>query len=140
MSDKDDQAGGFAALLAEFDGKDSKAHGARTPRVGSTVTGRVVVLTSDSVFVDLGAKSEGVIDREELLDSDGKLTVAEGDTVQARVVSVKDGTILLRKGASRGGGAAAAAPRGRHGQRRQQGRRRSHRGRRSSLLPDVAAR
>lgn len=107
MSDKDDQAGGFAALLAEFDQRDSKNQGTRTPRVGSTVSGRVVALTSESVFIDLGAKSEGVVDREELLDEDGKLTVAEGDTLQARVVSVKDGTIMLRKGAAKGGGGAA---------------------------------
>ncbi|MBW2526159.1 MAG: S1 RNA-binding domain-containing protein, partial [Deltaproteobacteria bacterium] len=107
MSDKDERAGGFADLLAEYDQRESKAKGTRAPRVGSTVTGRVVALTSESVFVDLGAKSEGVIDRGELCDEDGKLTVAEGDTVQARVISVKDGTILLRKGAAKGGGAGA---------------------------------
>lgn len=107
MSAKDDETGGFAALLAEYDERQEQTKGTRAPRVGSTVTGRVVAVTTDSVFVDLGAKSEGVLDRDELVDDQGQLTVAEGDSVQARVVSVRDGTIMLRRGAARGGGAGA---------------------------------
>src|SRR4030043_1665962 len=64
---------------------------------GDTVTGKVVKIGKDTVFVDLGGKSEGVAGVQEFLDKEGNLTVKVGDSVQLRVASFKDG-IHLSKG------------------------------------------
>ncbi len=49
---------------------------------GDVVTGVVVQVTPEVVMVDVGAKSEGQIPREEFLDENGNLTVNVGDDVQ----------------------------------------------------------
>jgi len=63
---------------------------------GDAVTGEVVKITKESVFVDLGGKSEGVADLAEFLEPDGKLSVAVGDRVELKVASVADGIVLSR--------------------------------------------
>src|SRR4029453_8567324 len=70
--------------------------------VGQIVKGRVIQITAESVFVDVGSKGEAWIERAELTDADGKLKVAVGDEVEATVVSTGDEVRLshkLRKGA-----------------------------------------
>jgi len=64
---------------------------------GEKVTGKVAKVSKDTVFVDLGGKSEGIADVQEFLDKDGHLTVAQGDWVEMRVASIRDG-IHLTKG------------------------------------------
>jgi len=54
---------------------------------GQKVEAVIVKITDDWVFLDLGDKSEGCLDRKELLDADGNLTVAEGDRVNAYFLS-----------------------------------------------------
>lgn len=91
----------FASLLAEFEGKQTseKARAARGPQVGDTVKGRVISIGAESVFVELGGKAEAMLEREELTDKSGNLTVKVGDTVEARVIDLggRSGCILLRK-------------------------------------------
>jgi small subunit ribosomal protein S1 len=65
--------------------------------VGDTVSGRVVKITRDTIFLDLGGKSEGFGEVHEFLDKDGNLTLREGDRVEMRVASTKNG-IHLTKG------------------------------------------
>src|SRR6186997_1845413 len=108
-----DESGGgggdedFAALLAEYDEKD-RSRG-RGPAIGDMVKGRIVSIGAESVFVDLGGKAEGVLEREQLADKDGNLTVKVGDTVEARVVDLggKTGSITLRKVMAKGAEAKA---------------------------------
>ena len=64
---------------------------------GETVSGRVVKISKDTIFVDLGSKSEGIAGIEEFLDKEGNLTVKEGDWVEMRVSSTREG-IHLSKG------------------------------------------
>ena len=54
---------------------------------GQKVDAVIVKITDDWVFLDLGDKSEGCLDRKELLDADGNLTVTEGDRVSAYFLS-----------------------------------------------------
>ena len=82
----------FAELLEA----SSEAPG-RKVRPGDTVSGRVAKISKDTVFVDLGGKSEGIADIQEFLDKDGDLTVKQGDRVEMRVASTRDG-IRLTKG------------------------------------------
>jgi small subunit ribosomal protein S1 len=64
---------------------------------GDKVSGRVAKVSKDTVFVDLGGKSEGIADIQEFLDKEGHLTVKQGDWVEMRVASIRDG-IRLTKG------------------------------------------
>ena len=64
---------------------------------GEKVSGRVVKISKDTVFVDLGGKSEGIAGITEFLDKDGNLNLREGDWVEMRVASIRDG-IHLTKG------------------------------------------
>lgn len=86
----------FADLLGEFDRQPAERQtGSLKP--GDRVRGTVVNISGDSVFVDLGGKSEGVMGSDELRDADGGLGVAVGDSVEAVVIRVDDrsGTLLL---------------------------------------------
>jgi small subunit ribosomal protein S1 len=92
MSDNED----FAALFNEFEQQQAAAT-RREPKVGDKVRGKVLSIQGESVFVDLGTKTEGVVDRSELLGEDGELTVAVGDSLET-LVSGKDpdsGVFLL---------------------------------------------
>ncbi|MFN7940591.1 MAG: 30S ribosomal protein S1 [Thermoanaerobaculia bacterium] len=64
---------------------------------GEIVRGRVVAITSSSVVVDVGYKSEGLIPTEEFLDAEGKLPVHEGDEVEVLLEKTEDveGHVLL---------------------------------------------
>src|SRR4030065_508584 len=64
---------------------------------GDKVSGKVLKVSKDTVFVDLGGKSEGIADIQEFLDKKGTLTIKEGDWVEMRVASIRDG-IHLTKG------------------------------------------
>ncbi|MBM4330928.1 MAG: S1 RNA-binding domain-containing protein [Deltaproteobacteria bacterium] len=63
---------------------------------GSTVSGIVVKVGKETVFVDLGGKSEGFADIEEFRDKDGNLNVKEGDRVNLRVASLRGGIHLSK--------------------------------------------
>lgn len=64
---------------------------------GDTVSGKVIKITKDTIFVDLEGKSEGIADIQEFLDKDGSLVIKQGDWVEMRVASTRDG-IHLTKG------------------------------------------
>lgn len=64
---------------------------------GDTVSGKVLKISKDTVFVDLGGKSEGLAEVQEFLDKEGNPTIKQGDEVEMRVASIRDG-IHLTKG------------------------------------------
>lgn len=55
--------------------------------VGEKVEATIVKISPEWIFIDLGAKSEGYMDKKEFLDDAGNLTVKEGDTVTAYFLS-----------------------------------------------------
>jgi len=63
---------------------------------GTIVTGTVVDITSDTVIVNAGLKSEGVIPRNQFFDAEGGLEVAVGDKVQVALDAVEDGSGATR--------------------------------------------
>jgi small subunit ribosomal protein S1 len=81
----------FAELFEAHPGTPSKKF---SP--GDTVSGVVAKISKDTIFVDLGGKSEGILDAEEFLDKEGHLTLREGERVEVRVASIKDGIHLSR--------------------------------------------
>ena len=80
MNDTND----FAALLAEFD-QTHKTAAEKGAKPGDQVKGRVVAITEDQVFINLGGKAEGIMDAASLRDPEGQLTVAVGDEVTVTV-------------------------------------------------------
>jgi small subunit ribosomal protein S1 len=91
MADQDED---FAAMLAESERDTPKAK--KRPRVGDQVTGKVISIGKDAVFVDVGGKAEGLLERSQVSDPEGKLLVKIGDVVEARVVADAGGALTLR--------------------------------------------
>ncbi len=87
----------FAELLEE-------SLSATQLKPGSIVVGTVVAINDDSVIVNAGLKSEGVIPRNQFIGPDGNLEVQVGDQVEVAVEAVEDGfgaTRLSREKAKR---------------------------------------
>jgi small subunit ribosomal protein S1 len=84
VADEDD----FAALF-----EASMVGGKKRAKLepGKLAQGVVVAIDEDTVFVDVGMRTEGRLPRAEVLDKTGKLTIAVGDTVRAMVVSARQG-------------------------------------------------
>ena len=54
---------------------------------GEKVDARVLKISGEWVFLDTGRKGEGILDKKELLDAEGSLTVREGDVITAWFLS-----------------------------------------------------
>lgn len=65
--------------------------------VGDKIEAKIVSIGSDSVFVDTGTKLDGIVEKEELLEENGELKVAVGDTLALYVVSKDESEIRLSK-------------------------------------------
>ena len=81
----------FAELLAQ---SEKIADKRLSP--GDIVSGVVIKISKDVVFVDLGGKSEGFADLAEFQDEEGQINIKEGDKVELRVASLKGGIYLSR--------------------------------------------
>lgn len=66
-------------------------------RPGQVVFAKIVSIAGDNVFLDIGAKAEGVISKQELLEEDGEFKLTEGDKVEARVRKFEGGVVMLSK-------------------------------------------
>ncbi len=66
---------------------------------GEIVKGKVIGVTSNSVIVDVGYKSEGLIDKGEFTDHEGNLSVEVGDEVDVLLEKTEDveGHVLLSR-------------------------------------------
>ncbi|MDK2792990.1 MAG: small subunit ribosomal protein [Deferribacteres bacterium] len=65
------------------------------PSKGSIVKGSVVAINGTDILVNIGYKSEGIIDKSEL-EKDGKLEVNVGDEIEAIVEGVQGGGGYVR--------------------------------------------
>jgi len=82
MSDNQSaNAGSGEENFAEMFEKSFKKQGRLEP--GQMVEAMIVKITAEWIFLDLGGKGEGYLDRKELADEAGNLTVKEGDMVRA---------------------------------------------------------
>jgi len=95
-----------AAIDEEMSAEDQRAYeqfiglydqSMRNLAEGEIVKGRVVTITNNSVVIDVGYKSEGLIPVAEFHNEEGKLTVAVGDDVEVLLEKTEDleGHILL---------------------------------------------
>jgi small subunit ribosomal protein S1 len=75
----------FAELLEKSSKQSERLH------PGQKVRADVVSISGDLVYIDLGGKSEGVIDLSEFTDKEGNVIVKTGDSVEAFFVTVQNG-------------------------------------------------
>ncbi|MEM5789849.1 MAG: S1 RNA-binding domain-containing protein, partial [Syntrophobacteraceae bacterium] len=71
----------FAELLAESFGKPVRFSS------GQKVKAKIAKISNEWIFLDLGGKSEGYLERKELADEENNLSVKEGDTIEAYFLS-----------------------------------------------------
>ncbi len=63
---------------------------------GAIVKGTVVEITSDTVVVNAGLKSEGIIPKSQFIELDGTIEVAVGDEIDVALDAVEDGSGATR--------------------------------------------
>jgi small subunit ribosomal protein S1 len=90
----------FEALLKEFE--QTHAPAKKPPKIGDKVRGTVVSISGDTVFVDLGGKTEGTVEAAGLRDAEGNLSVKVGDPVEALVTGRDEATGNLLLGSQHG--------------------------------------
>ena len=84
MVDKEED---FAAMFAESEKANKGKRRPAPVQAGDRVRGRVTSVGRDTVFVELDdGRGEGMLDLVELRDTEGQLTIATGDAIEATVV------------------------------------------------------
>lgn len=87
----------FASLFGEFE-KEQASSKRQEPKVGEKARGKVISIQGGTLFIDLGSKTEGMVEAGEFTDDEGKLTVAVGDSVELRVSGKNEATGMLLLG------------------------------------------
>ena len=90
----------FAAMLAQHEAS------AKRLQPGQQVVGKIIEITPDSVFVDIGVKLDGIMEKKDILNSDGAEAYSAGDTIEAWVIGISPQEIRLARSMS-GSGIAA---------------------------------
>jgi small subunit ribosomal protein S1 len=67
---------------------------------GMRVSGTVVRVGSEYVFLDVGGKHEAILALSEVSDASGEVQVKAGDTLEAYIVSVDNGELIISKSLS----------------------------------------
>jgi small subunit ribosomal protein S1 len=62
---------------------------------GQKIQATIVDVSQDSIFLDIGEKSEGFLDRKELEDETGAITAKEGDTLEVYFLSTAHNEMLF---------------------------------------------
>ena len=96
FEDEDEMS--FEQLFESYDAKMNKEL-----NQGDKVEGRIISIGSKSVYIDTGTKSDGVVDKAELMDENGEFPYKAGDTVTLYVVSMSESEIILSKALSGAG-------------------------------------
>ena len=73
-------------------------------QVGDKITGKIIAIGKDSVFIDTGTKIDGAAEKQELLDEDQAFPYEVGDTLELYVVAMSEEEIRLSRALSGIGG------------------------------------
>ncbi len=93
----------FGQILAEFEQQSApstpKKEKDKESKGPQKVSGKILSIGEEWIFVDLGGKAEGRIAAAELKDAEGNLTVKEGDSLDATVTGTdpETGALLLQR-------------------------------------------
>ncbi len=80
----------FAALFQESESKS-----VRRLKRGEKIKATIVGISGESIFLDSGGKSEGVLNAAELRNDKNEITAVEGDTVEVYYLQSKNGEQLF---------------------------------------------
>jgi len=72
--------------------------------VGDKIKGEIIAVGDKNIFINTGTKTDGVVEKSELLNDDNELECKTGDVLDLYVVSIADGEIRLSKSISGAGG------------------------------------
>ena len=95
---QDSQEMSFEELFESFDAKVSQELAQ-----GDMVEGKIISIGRTAVYIDTGTKSDGVVDKIELLDENGELPYAVNDRIKLYVVSLSESEVILSKAISGAG-------------------------------------
>lgn len=70
---------------------------------GDMVEGKIISIGRSSVYIDTGTKSDGVVDKIELLDENGEFPFQINDIIKLYVVSLSESEVILSKAISGAG-------------------------------------
>jgi small subunit ribosomal protein S1 len=73
-------------------------------RVGNKVKGKIISIGQDALFIDIGGKIDGFVDKAEVLDEQGAIPYDKGDSIELYVVSMDESEIRLSRALSGIGG------------------------------------
>ena len=90
----------FAALFEQHSASNVR----RAP--GQKVSGTVIDISGDNVFVDVGIKVDGIMDRKDILNAEGEEIVKVGDTIEGWIVKMNSHEVHISRSMS-GSGLAA---------------------------------
>ena len=62
---------------------------------GQKISTTIISISKNSVFLDLNAKSEGILPLADIQDEDGTLTAHEGDSIDVYFIGTKDGEMMF---------------------------------------------
>ena len=85
----------FATLLNSY-----SPTGTTDLQIGNKVRGKIISISHDTIFVDIGSKIDAVVEQAELLDENKQMNYEEGDVVELYVVELKEDEIRLSKALS----------------------------------------
>ncbi len=88
----------FAELFESYDSKIGQELSD-----GDMVEGEIISIGEARVYVDTGTKSDGVVEKTELVDENGEFVFKVGDIVKLYVVSSSESEIILSKAISGAG-------------------------------------
>ena len=88
----------FAALLDSYLSETTDEI-----RVGDKVGGAIIAIGQDSVYVHIGGKEDGVVEKAELLNEKGELDCRVGDRLELYVVAAGEGEVRLSRAIAAGG-------------------------------------
>ncbi len=81
----------FASLLETY----------HAPKVnlkpGQKISGKIIALTGETVFLDIGIKVDGIMERKEIINADGETTLAVGDSLEAWITAISPQEIRLSR-------------------------------------------
>ncbi len=105
MADENQDNGGqdseelsFAELFESYDSNIKKEL-----NQGDMVEGEIISIGQMQVYVDTGTKSDGVVEKMELLDENGEFPYKVGDSLKLYVVSISESEIILSRALSGAG-------------------------------------
>lgn len=85
----------FAELFEAYEDKSG-----RELNQGDRVDGTIISIGDKNIYVDTGTKSDGVVEKAELVNEDGDFELKVGDPVTLYVVSISESEIILSKAIS----------------------------------------